>query len=103
MQLRGFFIVCLLLWLGACKREEAGVHFFAEGQPGSLSEWRVLKVKDGRLTLNQGVTPYDLNTPLFSDYALKQRYLFLPPGTAVRYTAQGAFDFPVGTIVSKTL
>ncbi len=101
-QLRGFFLVCLLLLLVACKREDAGVHFFAEGQPKSLSEWRVLKVEDGRLTLNQGVVPYDLNTPLFSDYAHKLRTVWMPKGKSARYDAQAAFDFPVGTIISKT-
>lgn len=102
MPLRGFFLVCLLLLLVSCKREEAGVHFFAEGQPRSLSEWQVLKIHDGRLTLNQGVVPYDLNTPLFSDYAHKLRAVWMPKDTAARYDAQAAFDFPVGTIISKT-
>ena len=102
IQLRGFFLVCLLLLLVSCKREEAGVHFFAEGQPGTLSEWRVLKVEDGRLTLNQDVVPYDLNTPLFSDYAHKLRTVWMPVGKSARYDAQDAFDFPVGTVISKT-
>ena len=101
IQLRGFTLVCLLL-LVACKREDSGVHFFAEGQPKSLGEWQVLKVKDGRLTLNRGVVPYDLNTPLFSDYAHKLRTIWMPAGKSARYDAQAAFDFPVGTIISKT-
>jgi uncharacterized repeat protein (TIGR03806 family) len=102
MQLRGFLLVSLLLLLAACKREDAGVHFFAEGQPATLGEWHVLKVGDGRLTLNQGVVPYDLNTPLFSDYAHKLRTVWMPAGTPARYDADEAFDFPVGTIISKT-
>ena len=102
IPLRGFTLVCLLLLLVACKREDAGVHFFAEGQPKSLSEWRVLKVEGGRLSLNQGVVPYDLNTPLFSDYAHKLRTVWMPAGKSARYDAQAAFDFPVGTIISKT-
>ena len=101
IQLRGFTLVCLLL-LVACKREDSGVHFFAEGQPKSLGEWQVLKVKDGRLTLNRGVVPYDLNTPLFSDYAHKLRTIWMPAGKSARYDARAAFDFPVGTIISKT-
>lgn len=101
IQLRGFTLVCLLL-LVACKREDPGVHFFAEGQPRSLDEWQVLKVKDGRLTLNQDVTPYDLNTPLFSDYAHKLRTIWMPAGKSARYDARATFDFPVGTIISKT-
>jgi len=51
---------------------------------------------------NAGLTPYDLQTPLFSDYALKRRYLFLPPGASARYTKDGALDFPVGAVLVKT-
>ncbi len=45
---------------------------------------------------------YDLTTPLFSDYAQKYRFVFLPPGTQAIYDADAAFDFPVGTIIAKT-
>src|SRR5262245_37972338 len=49
-----------------------------------------------------GVVPYDLNTPLFSDYTDKFRFVKLPPGTSAQYDAQDAFEFPVGTIIAKT-
>jgi len=51
---------------------------------------------------NAGLTPYALNTPLFSDYAEKFRYLYLAPGTAATYRAQGVLDFPVGAALIKT-
>ena len=50
----------------------------------------------------RGLVPYDLNTPLFSDYAVKARYLYLPPGTTAGYRANGVFDFPVGAVLIKT-
>jgi len=46
--------------------------------------------------------PYDLNTPLFSDYATKRRVVWLPKGTAARYDAREAFEFPVGAVIAKT-
>jgi uncharacterized repeat protein (TIGR03806 family) len=49
-----------------------------------------------------GVTPYALNTPLFSDYAEKSRFLYLPPGAHAAYRAQGALDLPVGATLIKT-
>src|SRR5262249_18525797 len=49
-----------------------------------------------------GVVPYDLNTPLFSDYAIKYRFVRLPPGTSAQYHDRDVFDFPVGTIIAKT-
>ncbi|HEY0435548.1 MAG TPA: SO2930 family diheme c-type cytochrome [Phenylobacterium sp.] len=51
---------------------------------------------------NAGVTPYALNTPLFSDYADKTRFLYLPPGAKARYRPQGALDLPVGATLIKT-
>jgi parallel beta-helix repeat protein len=54
-----------------------------------------------------GGVPYELNTALFSDYAVKHRILFLPPGSAARYLdhadkVTATLDFPVGTIIAKT-
>jgi len=56
----------------------------------------------GARTPNAGLTPYALNTPLFSDYAQKQRYLYLPPGVKARYRAKGVLDLPVGATLIKT-
>jgi uncharacterized repeat protein (TIGR03806 family) len=49
-----------------------------------------------------GVIPYDLNSALFSDYALKFRFVKLPPGTHAEYRPDDAFEFPVGTVIAKT-
>jgi len=50
----------------------------------------------------QGVMPFQLNTPLFSDGALKRRFVYMPAGKAATYDATEAFDFPVGTALIKT-
>jgi uncharacterized repeat protein (TIGR03806 family) len=88
--------------LAGCSRAPDPVHFFAAGRPQHLSDWHVLTRAGGRLALNDHVVPYDLNTPLFSDYAHKLRTVWMPAGTAARYTSNETFDFPVGTIFSKT-
>jgi len=67
----------------------------------TLDAYRLFTDDAGRRP-NAGLTPYALNTPLFSDYALKQRYLYLPPGGTVRYRPEGAFDFPVGATLVKS-
>ena len=51
---------------------------------------------------NTGVAAYDLATPLFSDYAAKSRYVFMPPGQAARYDGEEVFEFPVGAVLVKT-
>lgn len=49
-----------------------------------------------------GVFYYDLNTPLFSDYSAKFRFVRLPAGKPAEYHATEPFDFPVGTVLAKT-
>jgi len=49
-----------------------------------------------------GVIPYDLNTPLFSDYTVKQRFLWVPPGESLAWQPTDAFEAPPGTVVIKT-
>lgn len=56
----------------------------------------------GAQTPNAGVTPYALNTPLFSDYAEKFRFVYVPPGAKVAYRNKGVLDFPVGATLVKT-
>jgi uncharacterized repeat protein (TIGR03806 family) len=67
----------------------------------TLSAYRLF-ADAGATTPNAGVTPYALNTPLFSDYAAKSRFLYLPPGTRARYRPTGALDLPVGATLVKT-
>lgn len=50
----------------------------------------------------KGVVPYDLNTPLFTDYAAKFRFVHLPDGQSAPYNDSEVFDFPVGTVLVKT-
>lgn len=73
----------------------------AEAPAPKLSDYRLFRDAAGR-TPNAGVTPYALNTPLFSDYAEKLRMVYLPPGRAARYAADGVLEFPVGTALIKT-
>jgi uncharacterized repeat protein (TIGR03806 family) len=91
-----------LIGLGGCDRTPPQPKFFAETNPEKLSDWGVVAASGGRLVLGTGVVPYDLATPLFTDYAGKLRTIYLPKGTAANYQPANAFDFPVGTIISKT-
>ena len=94
MLLRSTKILFLVLCLAGCKRE---VRY-----PKKLSAWHLFTGNLSKLHPNQGVVPYDLNSPLFTDYAIKSRFVRLPKGVAAKYKAEGAFEFPVGTVLSKT-
>ena len=49
-----------------------------------------------------GVVLYTLNSPLFSDYASKLRFVRLPEGKSVSYNPDSVLQFPVGTAIVKT-
>ncbi|MGZ9898764.1 parallel beta-helix domain-containing protein [Shewanella gaetbuli] len=51
---------------------------------------------------NDDGIPYDLNTPLFTDHASKYRFVHVPEGTAAQYSANESFDFPVGSVITKS-
>lgn len=69
--------------------------------PQTLAAFRLF-TDAGARTPNAGVTPYELNTPLWSDGALKFRYLYLPPGARATYREDGVFELPVGAVLIKT-
>jgi parallel beta-helix repeat protein len=75
-----------------CSAKSPGVNWsaLAAADCPKLSQYRL-----------SGGTPYDLTTPLFSDYATKDRVVYVPPGRKIKYTADGPFDFPVGSVISK--
>jgi uncharacterized repeat protein (TIGR03806 family) len=70
--------------------------------PKKLSDWHLFSSNAPELRPNDGVVPYDLNTPLFSDYASKYRFVWMPAGTSAQYRDDAAFEFPIGTIFVKT-
>jgi hypothetical protein len=48
------------------------------------------------------VLPYELITPLFSDYADKLRFIYMPSNGLAEYRPNEVFDFPEGTVLIKT-
>ena len=48
------------------------------------------------------VFQYELNTPLFSDYTTKYRFIRVPEGEQIDYRDKGVLEFPVGTVIAKT-
>jgi len=73
----------------------------AQAPAPRLSDYHLFTDLAGRQP-NAGLTPYGLNSPLFTDYAVKSRFVFLPKGKSAVYTKHGVLDFPVGTVLIKT-
>lgn len=105
MRVSRLIAVLTALVLISCEREAEIPQpvYHAQQTPGDLAEWGQLAISGGHLVLGQGVTAYDLNTALFSDYALKLRTVWIPGGAApAAYDDRESFDFPAGTVITKT-
>ena len=88
-------------FLAACGPSQV-TFFAADAYPERLSDWGLVELKGTQLAVSKQALVYELNTPLFSDYALKLRTLYLPTGTQATFNANDTFKLPVGTIISKT-
>ena len=71
----------------------------SDALPPRLQDFGLLV--DGK-TPAPGVVPYHLNTPLFSDYSMKFRFMHLPKGKKAKATGDGLLDFPIGTVLIKS-
>lgn len=68
----------------------------------TLSEYNFFEGELKNLEPVFGVLPYDINTPLFSDYAHKKRFIWMPEGTKAVYNNDYTpLNFPVGAVLIK--
>lgn len=71
--------------------------------PRYLSEYNLFAyTKADGFVFHEDVVPYEMNSALFTDYALKSRAIYIPEGTTIAYHDNDVFDFPVGTLILKT-
>jgi uncharacterized repeat protein (TIGR03806 family) len=95
-------LLCIAI-LSACSSAERSVVLRDPADPPErLGDWGLVYVDGDSLVVNPAALPYELNTPLFSDYALKLRSVWMPEGSSAEYLPGGDIEFPVGTILSKT-
>lgn len=66
-----------------------------------LSEYNFFTGKINELKPRPGLINYELVTPLFTDYAIKDRFIVLPKSKSIQYTSTGILDFPDSTIIIK--
>ena len=90
-------LFCVLVTLVGCASDSG------EWEPAEyLSTYDLFKGSGATQEPAAGVVPYEINTPLFTDYTAKYRFIKLPDGKAGMYDPDKTFDLPVGTIVAKT-
>lgn len=67
-----------------------------------LSDYELYKGDYSNLAPSNGIIEYELATPLFTDYAAKQRLIRLPEGKKLQVNPDGSFSYPDSTLIAKT-
>ena len=99
----GITVAFSILFFSKCQSPVAGgVQLDIAKKPFErLSEYRFFIGEIKNLQPNDGLLPYDLNTPLFTDYAKKSRFVWMPKNTSAVYREGRALDFPAGAVLIK--
>jgi uncharacterized repeat protein (TIGR03806 family) len=98
------FALAATAFVAAATQPAAGVNdaaITADGYPAKLSDYGFFADLAKRTPASR-VVGYDLETALFSDYTVKQRFIYVPAGAKAKYDPAKAFDFPVGSALIKT-
>jgi uncharacterized repeat protein (TIGR03806 family) len=69
--------------------------------PRKLSETGIY-ADTARNVLAPGVMPYNVNSPLWSDDAHKERYIAIPGDGKIQYDRSSGWEFPEGTVLVKS-
>jgi uncharacterized repeat protein (TIGR03806 family) len=94
-------VICALLANGLPAYAVSDEAILADRPPKFLSEFGFFADMKAQKPA-EGVVPFAINTPLFSDKALKYRFLHVPAGKAAQFVTDEAFEFPVGAALIKT-
>lgn len=104
--------LCCFLSLFSCKNDEkiesvetesSFVNFNIDAVPyAKLSTYMFFTGELKNLQPNTKVIPYEPASSLFTDYALKKRFIWMPGGVKAGYDADDkVLNFPVGTVLIK--
>lgn len=79
------------------------VNFNLDNTPfETLSEYNFYEGDMKDLNPVYGVLPYGLNSSLFTDYAIKKRFVWMPNGAKANYNSDfTTLDFPIGSVLIK--
>ncbi len=69
--------------------------------PKRLSETGCVNPNDPTQVI-EAMIPYEVNAPLWSDGAEKDRYFAIPDGTRIAIGENGDFELPIGSVLLKT-
>ncbi|MDC2887948.1 SO2930 family diheme c-type cytochrome [Psychrosphaera algicola] len=88
-----------------CQQDSTSVNWDAlsHADCNLLSQYKLFKnIKQPQYDANGAGQYYQLSAELFSDYASKYRFVFLPENSQMTYSFDDAFEMPLGTVLVKT-
>jgi hypothetical protein len=108
-----YSIIAIALTFWACSSSESDNYTPLEVSPvivnltevpyANLSQYQFFKGDIKNQQPSYGVIPYKPASELFTDYALKSRFVWLPNGTKATYTTDAeVLNLPVGSALIKT-
>ncbi|WP_455168534.1 hypothetical protein [Aegicerativicinus sediminis] len=113
MLTRPYFYGCMLIiamLFQSCQKDDddyvpiiSPVVFDLDQVPyANLSEYNFFEGNMSDLDPVYGVLEYELVSPLFTDYANKKRFVWMPSGVKASYVSNSeTLDFPVGSVLIK--
>lgn len=105
-----FICIALLFNLNSCKSDDESTYIptspvnydETEAPYAKLSEYNFFEGNMADLEPVYGVLPYEPISQLFTDYAKKKRFIWMPSDVKANYVADHKImDFPDGTIIIK--
>jgi uncharacterized repeat protein (TIGR03806 family) len=92
------FIVAFVSQLIFAVNDEA---ILSKRPEAKLSDYEFFKSPKEQIP-NDNVHKYFLQTPLFSDYSLKDRFVYIPQGKKAIHSPYKVYKFPIGSALVKT-
>ncbi len=101
-----FWAVICALFLISCADNPATsgpdlAVILADKPAKNLSDYGLIKKAEVGFQATSSLHAYELINPLFTDYAAKQRYVFVPEGKKAEAQKDDIVSFPVGTVLVK--
>lgn len=110
MRFSSLSILFIITFLAACTSKPKEVfleevhavnaNYSTQGLP-KLSDYGFFTGELRDLRPAKDVVAYDVNSPLFSDYASKKRFIYIPEGKKIGYDHSDVFKFPEGSVLIK--
>ncbi|MBK8507007.1 MAG: hypothetical protein IPL46_35440 [Saprospiraceae bacterium] len=97
-----YTLLALGVFFNSCQNQLQPVQVNSDATPfEKLSDYHFFKEPMQQLVPNERVLPYDLITPLFSDYADKARFVWMPEGLSASLEHLDEIVFPDGAVLIK--